>query len=285
MVQKKISGKKYFEYPLYIYYKDGSMSLNQIMTHYNQRFYLIDFDKAKSQKVLDTIFSLKKFSNLSYRSTRLKIPLNCVEILHCINSSLWFKFQSNKTKTLGVLIAACLWEEKVNSVISIIDSTKFRNDILTIFEKLNIIAELTEEEYLNDTIPGRKEKEIIEAKMAYEKKKLEEMSSFTHSWGLSEYCSKNSIVEIKITEIEGKTVFSLITKGGHIAYAIPSVNLSYERTKNICQQFFPELLWNTYDSPSISFIRIGLIDNPKDSVIRYVIYDDEETRKLWTKSF
>lgn len=303
MEQKTISGKKFISYPLYVFYKDSSLGLNQIMTHYNQRFYLIEYDVEKSQKVLDVVFTLKSFSKLSYRSTQLKLPLTCNEIMACINSSFWFKFQSNKTKVLGVLIAASLWEEKVNSVISIIDSTKFRNDILTVFDKLNIIADLTEEEYLKDTIPGKKEKEKIEAKRVFEKKKAEEMSSFTHSWELSEYCNKNSIFDIELTEIEGKTVFSLTSIGGSVGYAIPAINLSFDKKRDICgashtremKKIYGEELWeklHNKDTPivigtlnelALRFIRIGLLDNPKDSVIRYIIYDDEETRNKWEK--
>lgn len=278
MNKKYISGKVFIEYPLFTFYKDSSLSLSQIVSHYNQRFYLIEYDHTKSKKVLDTIFSLKNFSKLSYRSNQLKLPVNCDELLSCVNSSLWFKFQSNKTKALGVLIAASLWEEKVNNQENLISSLDFRNDILTIFQKLVINADLTEDEYLNYTIPGNKEKAKIEAKKEYERIKSEELSSFTQSWSLIKFCEDNLINSITSYKREGKTVFELNSIGRQRKFAFASINLTDEEQKKIIKEFPPYRL-----KMFTKFVRIGLLNDSDNSIIRYIIYDDEEIRKTWEK--
>ena len=71
-----------------------------------------------------------------------------------IAKTFWFLTQSNDTIALATLAANFVaWNKQINSHFLIIDEEEFRNNILLVFKKLEIVEEMTETKYKAMTDP------------------------------------------------------------------------------------------------------------------------------------
>lgn len=135
------------QYPLYEYYKNQDMNLDEIFDHYITSFYIKKHDVKSTISVLNKVRSSSKIKNLCGQSATRKLAPNYVDFITTINEMVSFMFRSNMTQALAVLIAALYWDEKINSVYHLKSEEDLRDDIIKVFKKLSIYEEMTEEEY------------------------------------------------------------------------------------------------------------------------------------------
>ena len=98
-------------YPLYNYYKNSKLSLDEIIDHYVTRFYCKKHDGKTVLNVLNRVKSSSKINNICGLSATRKIAPNYVDFASAINETIWFVFKSNMTHALAVLFAALYWDE------------------------------------------------------------------------------------------------------------------------------------------------------------------------------
>lgn len=136
-------------YPLYNYYKNSKLSLDEIIDHYVTRFYCKKHDGKTVLNVLNRVKSSSKINHICGLSATRKIAPNYVDFASAINETIWFVFKSNMTHALAVLFAALYWDETINSYYHLKSSEDLREDIIKIFQKYQIMEEMTEMEYFN----------------------------------------------------------------------------------------------------------------------------------------
>lgn len=136
-------------YPLYEYYFNGDLSLEQILKHYIQNFYLRKHGRDKAEKVLYKVSESPKMNKLFAQSAIQGVAPNYMDFGSVINEMMYFMFQSNETQALAVLAAAIAWDKKVNNHGFIKDEYDLRNDAIKIFKKYSICGEMTQEEFEN----------------------------------------------------------------------------------------------------------------------------------------
>jgi succinate dehydrogenase flavin-adding protein (antitoxin of CptAB toxin-antitoxin module) len=154
-------------YPLYEYYKNSDLNLDEIVDHYVSRFYSKKHDGKKVLKVLSKVRESSKIKNLCGQSATRRIAPNHIDFASVINEILWFAFKSNMTQALGVLFAIMYWDEKINKVYSLKDEIDVRDDAIKIFKKFSVFGDMTPEEYSKSEHTNDNHKEILgkEAKM------------------------------------------------------------------------------------------------------------------------
>ena len=135
------------QYPLYYYYKNRDMNLDEIIDHYVTRFYAKKHDGKAVLNVLNKVRNSSKIKNLCGQSATRRLAPNYVDFITTINEMVLFMFRSNMTQALAVLFAALYWDEKINSVYHLKTDEELRDDIIKVFKKLSIYEEMTEEEY------------------------------------------------------------------------------------------------------------------------------------------
>lgn len=146
-------------YPLYEYYKNRDMNLDEIVDNYVTRFYAKKHDGKAVLNVLNKVRKSSKIENLCGQSATLRLAPNYIDFLNTINEINWFIFRSNTTQALAVLFAALYWDEKINSVYHLKTDEELRDDIINVFKKLSIYEEMTEGEY-----KGRKQNDKDKSK-------------------------------------------------------------------------------------------------------------------------
>ena len=145
------------QYLLYDYYKNSFLTLEEILKHYSEHFYLNNHGRNKIEKVLSKAVECDKMKELFGRSIQNRdfperVPdFNDFSI--AIAKTFWFLTQSNDTIALATLAAAVAWNKQINSHFLIIDDEEFRNNILLVFRKLEIVGEMTETKYKAMTDP------------------------------------------------------------------------------------------------------------------------------------
>lgn len=145
------------QYSLYDYYKNSFLTLEEILKHYSEHFYLNNHGRNKIEKVLIKAVECDKMKELFGRSIQNRdfperVPdFNDFSI--AIAKTFWFLTQSNDTIALATLAAAVAWNKQINSHFLIIDDEEFRNNILLVFRKLEIVEEMTETKYKAMTDP------------------------------------------------------------------------------------------------------------------------------------
>jgi len=145
------------QYSLYDYYKNSFLTLEEILKHYSEHFYLNNHGRNKIEKVLSKAVECDKMKELFGRSIQNRdfperVPdFNDFSI--AIAKTFWFLTQSNDTIALATLAAAVAWNKQINSHFLIIDDEEFRNNILLVFRKLEIVEEMTETKYKAMTDP------------------------------------------------------------------------------------------------------------------------------------
>ena len=145
------------QYSLYDYYKNSFLTLEEILKHYSEHFYLNNHGRNKIEKVLSKAVDCDKMKELFGRSIQNRdfperVPdFNDFSI--AIAKTFWFLTQSNDTIALATLAAAVAWNKQINSHFLIIDEEEFRNNILLVFKKLEIVEEMTDTKYKAMTDP------------------------------------------------------------------------------------------------------------------------------------
>lgn len=145
------------QYSLYDYYKNSFLTLEEILKHYSEHFYLNNHGRNKIEKVLSKAVDCDEMKELFGRSIQNRdfperVPdFNDFSI--AIAKTFWFLTQSNDTIALATLAASVAWNKQINSHFLIIDEEEFRNNILLVFKKLEIVEEMTEAKYKAMTDP------------------------------------------------------------------------------------------------------------------------------------
>lgn len=134
-------------YPLYEYYLESELSLEQIITHYTQRFYLQTHGRNRSQEIEQRVKDSSKLKSLDPESIKQRVVPNYMDFGGCINEMLWFIFKSNSTQALAVLIAAREWGKRVNDKYHFGTSRELRDKAIRIFLKYDMHEEMTYEEF------------------------------------------------------------------------------------------------------------------------------------------
>lgn len=134
-------------YPIYDYYIESSMNLEDILSHYVEHFYLRKYGRDKYEKILKKISESDKIRKLFDQSYYQRLAINHIDFGETLNSIMWFMFQSNDTQAVAVLAMAVFWDTNVNSHLHLKSDMELRNDALKIFKKFSIYGDMTQEEF------------------------------------------------------------------------------------------------------------------------------------------
>lgn len=140
-------------YPLYNFYLNSNLTLDEVMDHFTKHFYLKKHGSNKTDKVISKVKNSQKMQSLFEEGRRKGIAPNHIDFASCINSMMWFMFQSNETQALAVMASAKTWNERINQVLHIKEPEELREDTLKIFKKFSIYEEMTQGEYDEMTHP------------------------------------------------------------------------------------------------------------------------------------
>ena len=140
-------------YPLYDYYMQSDMSLEEILKHYICRFYLKKNGTDKAEKVLRKVSESSKMNKLFEQSARQWIAPNYVDFCSVINEMIYFIFKSNSTQALAVLAAAIAWDKQINQHAHLKNANAVRDDAIKIFKKYSIYEDMTQTEFDEMTNP------------------------------------------------------------------------------------------------------------------------------------
>lgn len=134
-------------YPIYDYYHESSLTLEEVIHHYVDNFYFRKHGRDKFEKIQKKLSESTKVKSLFNESYKRKLALNNVDFGATINGMMWFMFQSNETQSVAVLVMAMLWNKNVNSHLSLKTERQLRDDALMIFKKFQIYGDMTQEEF------------------------------------------------------------------------------------------------------------------------------------------
>jgi hypothetical protein len=134
-------------YPIYNYYYESSLTLDEVLQHYVENFYFRKHGRDKFDKILKKLSDSNKVHSIFNESYNKKLALNNVDFGAIVNEILWFVFQSNDTQAVAVLALALLWNTNVNSHLYLKSEREVRDDALKIFQSFQIYGDMTQEEY------------------------------------------------------------------------------------------------------------------------------------------
>jgi len=135
------------QYPLYDYYYASDLTLEEILKHYIQNFYLRKHGRDKAEKVLYKVSDSSKIKKLFEQSAKQGIAPNYVDFGSVINEMMYFMFQSNSTQALAVLAAAIAWDKQINQYAHLKNEDDLRNDTIKIFQKYSMYGDMSQDEY------------------------------------------------------------------------------------------------------------------------------------------
>lgn len=141
------------QYPLYDYYYESDLTLDEIIEHYGENFYLRKHGRDKYEKVLKKISESEKVMELFNTSYQLKLSLTYMDFGATINKIMWFFFQSNDTQALAILAMASFWNVNVNSHLHLRSEGNLRDEALKVLKKYSMYGEMTQEEFEKMTNP------------------------------------------------------------------------------------------------------------------------------------
>lgn len=157
------------QYPLYDYYYASDLTLEEILKHYIEKFYLRKHGRDKVDTVLNKVSNSSKITGLFELSRKKRIAPNYIDFGSTINEMMYFMFQSNSTQALAVLAAAVDWNKQINRQLVLKNEKTVRDDAIKIFKKYSIYEEMTQIEYKKMTDPiidfHKSDDEIIEEKL------------------------------------------------------------------------------------------------------------------------
>lgn len=134
-------------YPIYDYYHESSLTLEEVLQHYVEKFYYRKHGRDKFDKILKKLSDSNKVRSLFDESYQKRLALSNVDFGATINEMMWFMFQSNETQAVAVLAMALSWHTNVNSHLYLKTERELRDDALMIFKKFQIYGDMTQEEY------------------------------------------------------------------------------------------------------------------------------------------
>lgn len=134
-------------FPLYNYYSESSLSLNEIIEDFIKSQYLKKHGSDKVEKIIKVIVNSSRIAAIDAFSIQQRVVPNYMDFGAAINSVPWFMFQSNETQALGVLITAREWASRVNRVYHFGSDREIRDKALKILEKFSIYREMSREQY------------------------------------------------------------------------------------------------------------------------------------------
>ena len=129
-------------YPLYNYYLNSSLTLDEIIIDYIHRFYCRKYGIDKAEKVHQKILNSSKVASIDAFSIQKRTIPTCLDFGAAINETMWFVFQSNETQALGVLFATTEWDKRINRVYGFGTPFTVRNMAIAIFKEFSIYGEL-----------------------------------------------------------------------------------------------------------------------------------------------
>lgn len=130
------------QYPLYNYYLNSNLSLDEIIMDYTSRFYCRKHGMDKAEKVHQKILNSSKVGSIDAFSIQNRTIPSCLDFGAAINETMWFFFQSNETQALGVLFAATEWDKRINRVYGFGTPLTVRNMAIAIFKEFSIYGEI-----------------------------------------------------------------------------------------------------------------------------------------------
>ncbi len=143
------------KYPLYNYYLESKLTLDEVLKHYINTFYLKNHGKDKVEKIFNKVLESNKVKEIFEGAAECGFTLKCTDFGSVINEIKWFMFQSNRTQVVAILAAAVVWDRKYNEITS---QKELRDEVIKIFQKYSIYEEMTEKQYKEMT---RKEDKTI----------------------------------------------------------------------------------------------------------------------------
>ena len=134
-------------YPLYDYYMQSDLSLEEVASHFMENFYLKKYGFDKTAKISKKIGNSSKIAAIYGESIQRRAVPDAIVFGSAINEMMYFIFQSNETQALAVLLAGCFWKKEVNDVYKITSDEDIKLKILSIFKKYQILEEMTEDQF------------------------------------------------------------------------------------------------------------------------------------------
>lgn len=134
-------------YPIYDYYHESSLTLEEVLHHYVENFYFRKHGRDKFDKILKKLSESSKVRSLFDESYQKRLAPNNVDFGATVNSIMWFMIQSNETQAVAVLAMATFWNTNVNSHLHLKSDKELRDDALMIFKEFQIYGDMTQEEF------------------------------------------------------------------------------------------------------------------------------------------
>ena len=135
------------QYPLFDYYYNSILTLDEIISDYLENFYHKKHGTNKSDKVRNKVLNSTKIAALDSFSIQQRAVPNYMDFGSAINETFWFMIQSNETQALVVLIAASEWNKRVNRVYNFGSYEEVRNKAIKIFQKYSIYEEMPKSQF------------------------------------------------------------------------------------------------------------------------------------------
>lgn len=130
-------------YSLFELYYESGLTLEEVLSDYVDNYYLKKYSKDKASKVIKKAIETEGMNELNGQALKDRDFKDHYPkydtFVSAIKKSLWFSFQSDYTIVLAVLAAAVDWNKRTNRLLYIIDEETFRDNILQIFKKYQII--------------------------------------------------------------------------------------------------------------------------------------------------
>ena len=136
---------------IFEYYSPSYLTLEAVLNHYIDNYYLKESSLDKVEKVKSKAIECQKMKELfsetiRHREFKSGIP-TYTDFVEAIQSTPWFYLRSNKTKAVAALAAAVNWSQTINKTFYLIEDEPFRNDILLVFKKFSVFEDMSDEEF------------------------------------------------------------------------------------------------------------------------------------------
>lgn len=135
------------QYPLFDYYYNSSLTLDEIISDYLDNFYHKKHGTNKSDKVRNKVLNSTKVAAIDSFSIQQRVVPNYMDFGSALNETIWFMFQSNETQALGVLFAASEWEKRINDIYHFGSAREVRDKAIRISQKYSIFEEMSQSQF------------------------------------------------------------------------------------------------------------------------------------------
>ena len=187
---------------MYEYYQKSDLSLEEIIDHYVQTFFLKVNGRNRVDEIIRRVKDSSKLHTIDSESIKLRVVPNHIDFGSAINEMFWFLFKSNSTHALAVLIAANEWNKRVNDVYHFGLERDVREKAIRIFKKYDMYEEMTQDEFNRHATATIADDNIKKSpsNSALENKKV------TKRWKLLEFCKQYGVPEYidDFVDVSGK---------------------------------------------------------------------------------